>query len=458
MNYSDLSMEDRKSMLELTENLVSYAKEKEELLEKLSPLKDELSKLKKEISEQNEKAQNLFSYIAGENRTVENTIEYNETLIKIDELETKYRNVEKDILQLKNDINPVLAAENEIIEKMNDLRIKNNGKLEINEDGVVVIKEINASKFNKEIKINQTKNVIIQTKKNVSNFIKDKYEKAKNTSIKLGKTLVQKLNNFYEKNIKANIEEITKEFMEGYNSVRNENISDEIDAILEKRKKTEEEADNIEFVDNIEKKEEKKQNEKLQIEDKESKEEGFIFVEEPEEKKVLAELEEANEVLSKDNLEVKNAKFVEAKVVEDNKVEEKEDNNIFVSTPIKENASNEAEQVISEKEEIKPFSAVDHFVNMNKNKIAKTTKTKLNKMIETFIELPNYIGKFVANVKNEMDLQNYKKEKIAEITNRHNEEERKVLEENKEKLQKLANEYNNELENFENIFGKTMAA
>lgn len=440
MNYSDLSMEDRKSMLELTENLVSYAKEKEELLEKLSPLKDELSKLKKEISEQNEKAQNLFSYIAGENRTVENTIEYNETLIKIDELETKYRNVEKNILQLKNEINPVLAAENETIKKMNDLRIKNNSKLEINEDGVVVIKEINVSKFNKEIKINPTKNVIIQTKKNVSNFIKDKYEKAKSSSIKLGKTLVQKLNNFYEKNIKANIEEITKEFMEGYNSVRNENISDEIDAILERRKKTEEEADNIEFADNIEKKEEKKQNEKLQIEDKESKEEGFIFVEEPEEKKVLAELEEANEVLSKDNLEVKNAKFVESKVVEDNKDEEKEDNNIFVSTPIKESASNEAEQVISEKEELKPFSAVDHFVNMNKNKIAKTTKTKLNKMIETFIELPNYIE----NVKNDIDLQN--------------EEERKVLEENREKLQKLANENNNRLENFENIFEKTKVA
>ena len=117
----------------------------------------------------------MFSYIAGENRTVENTVEYNETLIKIDELETKYRNVEKNILQLKNEINPVLAAENETIKKMNDLRIKNNSKLEINENGVVVIKEINVSNFNKEIKINPTKNVIIQTKKNVSNFIKDKY-------------------------------------------------------------------------------------------------------------------------------------------------------------------------------------------------------------------------------------------------------------------------------------------
>ncbi len=426
MNYSDLNIDDRKMMIELSEKLNSATMLRESLLDELSPLKDELSELKKHISELNSQAQSLYNVIEGGERTIENTTQYSETLKEIDELEKKYVLVESNILKLKNKINPVLASENDIIEEMNNIKIKNNNKFELNEDGVIVIKEINNLGFKEEPKINTDKNIITQTKKNVCSFIKDKFGKSKNIEIHIVESLKEKLNKLYENSVKPTFEELREEFMTGYNSVRNEYKNDKIDEMLNQRKKVKEEAENLEFVDNPTKTETNEVSEKFQLEDKESKEEGFVYVEEPE---INSPSVQDEEILSKNSKEVENAAYIESEIVEDKK---EKNTNIFMSTPIKDNNSNEFEQTISGENELSSFDKMEHFIKDSNNKVAKAAKPKVETMITIFSSLPKYIDKIFDNNQNDIE---------------QREEQKKLLQAQKLQMQKLNEQYASDVEN-----------
>jgi hypothetical protein len=458
MAISELSIEDKELMKDITDQLLKTIELKESLFDELSPLTEELSELKKEEEELSIQYESI-SNVTSKGYSKEDAKKLKESSDRIYEIAKRKQELEIEIRKLKAKINPVISDEQDLQDEVHRIKNKSNDKIEIKEDGVIidkiVVKESKISNLSDNIKINKDKNIIINTQKNVANFIKSNYEKAKNIEINPGKKLKESLNKFYTTHIKNKVDEFVSEFKAGYESVRDEAIKDKIDEILEQRQNLKKEAENLEFAKNetkelekeekvvVEAKKENTNNNPLLIEDQ-SVNEGLVFVEEPEE----------NEVLDKNNIEVKEAIEVPSNVVEPiEQKEEKSNDNVFVSTPILEDKKTEVEQVINE--EVKKYNGIDHFIKSASNKVAKTTKSKVEAMINIFNGIPSSIGKVVGDVKNNIDTKQAISEKKKEIYDLYQEQKKNLQEVQMKQMQELNDQYANNMDDMENIFAST---
>lgn len=503
MSISDLSSEEKVKLSEQYTKLNDIVKQREELDTKMIPLYDKLSKLEEEEEKLNKEYNDILS-LSNDSLTSEHTLRLSNITSRNVELSNDKEAIKKEMIGLSDNFFNIRKEESSLKEVIENITNKKEGSIFSENDEVVrldkngnIVDKINvdSSNFSKiisggENRINKSNNSITKASNKVVDIIKSNYKSTKPFTYNLSDYLNKKLSKFASY-LKSKATPIVQEFKKGYHEEeeRVQNIINYYNKIKEEQERVEEEASNLKFISGEGSEEEIQiQYEKNDIdqnlyyprlEDNEAKENGFNFIEEP-------------NILPVDSNEVNKAKEIDINEVvgaidintESNKnVSSVENINIFANIDkFDDELQNniKMQKFESELQASKPRiidilkTKKDQFANSRNDKVAKSeNQDKKNNMISLFAmgkKAAATIGKVAASISNNNDINTAKKEAIKELDEKNKQEiieisdkykamRDKLEEQKQEQIKKSQNNYNDQIDNIENIFsGKSMVA
>lgn len=497
MAISDLSSEEKIKLSEQYVKLNNIVKQREELDTKMTPLYDKLSALEMEEEKLNKEYDEIF-LLNNDIFSSENTSRLADITSRNVEISKEKEIIKQGMIELSDDFLNIRKEESSLRETIEAIANRKEGSIFSENDEVVRLDKkgnivdkvvVESSNFSKIISgvenhINKNKNSITKSSNKVLNVIKSNYRKTKSFTYGLSSNLKEKLSKF--------VVEISDEFKRGYSEEeeRVQNIINHYSKIKEEQEKVEEAANNLEFIVGEDVKEKNKQDEKSDIdqnlyyprlEDNELKENGFIYIEEPNvlpvDSKEVSEAKEidvdevvstigANSGVNKNMLDEENKESIN---LFDNidKFDDELQNNIKMQNFENELQANKP-NIISVLQTKK-----DQFVNSKNNKIAKSDQNKKSNMMTLFEigkKAAASIGKVAASISSNKAINDAKRDAIKELDERNEKEiieisdrykamRDKLEEQKKEQIEKAQSSYNDQIDNIENIFsGKSMVA
>lgn len=504
MAISELSSEEKIELSKHYTELNDIVKQKEELDSKMIPLCDKLSKLEEEEKVLNEEYDKIFllnkSGFSSENtsklvditnRSIEISKEKESVKYEMKKLSDDFFNVRKEESILREYIEAIVNKKEGSIFSQNDevVRLDKKGNIvdKINVDSSNFFKIISG-----ENNINKSKNSIIKSSNKVLSVIKSNYKNTKPFVYNLGASLKDKLSKFLELTTSIKTE-IVDEFKRGYleEEERIQNIINHYNKIKEEQEKLEEEANNLEFLSGNEIKGKSNiQNEEnsidqnlnyTRLEDNDLKKDGFNYGDESEvlpvnsKENIESKKIDVNEVISAIDINSESNKNMSSE-------ENKDSVNLFTNIDKFDDELQNSIKMQNFENELqtnKPSiinilkTKKDQFINIRNNKIAKSNQNKKHNMMNLFEmgkKLPTSMGKVVASVSSKKMIDNAKKDAIKELDAKNRQEiiqisdkykeMRNELEEQKyEQIKNAQNNYNNQLDEIDNIFsGNSLVA
>lgn len=420
---SNLSIEEREKLADLYEKLKEAKKRQSELNVLTEPLNAELDNLEKQEKDYDLEYSELFE--SQKEEDIERLANITAEMVKISkrklEIKKKLDEYEPDFE--KN--NSMVKEYSKEIDHITNVGVFGEGVVHLDEEGNVIKPEseikVEIQEFKrpeKEPVITVSKNQIIETKKNVADFIKEKFNSVKSKIIELEENVEK---------AKKYISDKKEQYKETYNRYYEEEDK-KVNQIIEdyknkqaKNAKAEEEAENIEFYEG----------------DKKDSIEDAMYIE----NEMNEKIDELNSELED---KVEEEKYIESEIQEplvENVEPKKENNELFKNTDKNDielhnmqrgnNDSESFETVIPEKkatvsnenmsldkaygegdqlfknidkndEELKQMSQNNYnniiqVISEKKNRVATAKPSKIPSMVETFNKLKEKIDAIVDN-------------------------------------------------------------
>ena len=461
MAISDLSIEEKIKLADLHKELEEVVKSRSSIDNVIYPLFEQYDKLTEEEKMLDSDYDELTSNdIGGLGLAEESSTRLSDIVSRIEEIAKEKKNLEDQILEANKQYDDIKEKEINLESEIKSVKSisKENKSYSVfsnNPDDMVYLdKKGNVIGNNVIIKkdhlldnvdtsdvvVNFKKSAIINTSKNVTNYIKSVYNSSKNIKIEIP-NLAEKVSSV----IKKTIDTAKQAYKEGYESEEKlvDQIIDRYKKAQEKQKQIENEADNLKLVGD------ESINSKMYLDNNEINIETPRVVDDSkikEEKKDDLEVEEKNSAdINLNNEPVKEEIKDISTLNLDNNVEieknEQPKDEVSISLEDKNEKSENSLDISKDKMEntVKPYNDVDQVVTPSKNKIAKSKSAKIWGIQELFkaYGAKKAKGKLNEFIKSEKkDIIESKKNSINEL----------------QKQKRLLEQYNNSMDNVINIF------
>lgn len=248
---SNLSIEEKQRLAELYENLKEVKKSQADLNEKTEPLNEELEKLEKEEKDYDLEYSELFE--SQKEEDIERLANITAEMVNISQKKLEIRKKLDEYEPEFEKYNDMVQEYNIEIDNITNVGVFGEGVVHLDKKGNVIKTEsgikVEIQEFKrpeKEPVVAVNKNQIIETKKSVADFIKEKFSSAKAKIVELKENVTKAVK--YIGNIKKDYEEKYNEYYEEESERVNQIIEDYKNKRA-KNAKVEEEAEKIEFYD-----------------------------------------------------------------------------------------------------------------------------------------------------------------------------------------------------------------
>lgn len=400
---SGLNLDEREELAELTSKLNEVVQKQNELDKKTRPLNEELANLEMEEKNLDDEYEGIYASTNLED--MQKSANITEKMVEIAnrkrEIETNLNEYEPEFKQ-NNSLIEEYKKKIEFIVSLNKEGVLGNGVTYLNAEGKVVnsIDEVNVKvepfvKPTNKVVVNMSKNQIIETKKNVSNFIKEAYNKVSNLMIDL-KSKKKELVDFINKKV----EDAKTKYNEYYEQ-EEQRVNEIIDSYRKEKElkdKVEEAADNLELYNSNQVEEEKENiDQALYMDNKElSIPVDVIEKNSPEIDNAVEVVSNVvnNDVLSEENNQINNEILSEET---NEKVEEIQNNIDNENDKLFKNIDKYDEELQRMQKESKPHNNIIQKVSVAKSKIAKAKSSKIFSMQKLFNNGLQYKASLDAN-------------------------------------------------------------
>ena len=248
---SNLSIEEKQRLAELYENLKEVKKSQADLNEKTEPLNEELEKLEKEEKDYDLEYSELFE--SQKEEDIERLANITAEMVNISQKKLEIRKKLDEYEPEFEKYNDMVQEYNIEIDNITNVGVFGEGVAHLDKKGNVIKTEsgikVEIQEFKrpeKEPVVAVNKNQIIEAKKSVADFIKEKFSSAKAKIVELKENVTKAVK--YIGNIKKDYEEKYNEYYEEESERVNQIIEDYKNKRA-KNAKVEEEAEKIEFYD-----------------------------------------------------------------------------------------------------------------------------------------------------------------------------------------------------------------
>lgn len=464
---SNLSVEERQKLADLYSKLSDVKKSQLELNELTEPLNKELEDLEKKELDYDVEYKNLFESQKLEDikRLSEITTEMVSISNRKNEIKEKLDGYEPDFEKY----NSMVEEYNSEIDLITNVGVFGNGVVQLDKSGNV-IKEENELKVEiQEFKtpaimpiVNTTKSQIIETKKNVSEFIREKFENVKTELISLGDN-VTKVKDFIESKKELYKEIYDKQYLEEEKKVNQ--IIEDYKNKKEENARTEKEAENLEFYtesqDNIADKmyiEQDNNKENIKSEDVEVKTSIEPMVLDSDANSKLFANIDKNDIELQNIERGKNNSNEFDVVIPENKATISNENTILYGAYDENNKlftnmdkNDEELEKMQKQSEVGKYDNITQVVSGSKNRVATAKSSKIPSMVEVFNTIKDKVNNSIDSaVENAAKFKS--KESANVVLNGIKKEELEAAKEKlKEGQRKLQEDYSNSLDAINNM-------